>query len=238
MSSKANKTTKLKKITGSSYFLSVIFHLLLFGAFYLLSIGAKPQKKTEYVEIGLGAGFGEGDGTGVGNETGNTTGEPAEDENLVPEEKGADETTDEVKDTKKSEPDALPTSEKTLNPNKKGDNSAGKNTKPGGKGNGGEGGEGGGNGFFFDWGGSGVRKVLTYSIPDYPAGVNKEANVRLRFTIRPDGSVGSIIPITKADTRLEDAALNSLRRWRFEKLPASITPFDQVVVITFPFRLQ
>lgn len=218
--------------------LSVFLHLVLFTAFYFLSLGAKPQKKTEYVEIGLGAGFGQGDGTGVGDETGNTTGDPAEEENALPEEKSS--TTDEeaVKEKKPSDPDALNSEEKAPKTNKTGEKSAGKNTKPGAKGNGGEGGEGGGNGFFFDWGGSGVRKVLTYSIPDYPAGVNKEANVRLKFTIRPDGSVGSIIPITKADTRLEDAALNSLRRWRFEKLPASVSPFDQTVIITFPFRLQ
>ncbi len=54
----------------------------------------------------------------------------------------------------------------------------------------------------------------------------------------PDGSVGRIIPIQKADTRLEAAAMNSLRQWRFEPLPEGKQSKPQSVAITFPFRLQ
>ena len=62
----------------------------------------------------------------------------------------------------------------------------------------------------------GTRKIYSYLIPAYPEGVNKEIDIRLKFTIKPDGTVGSIFLLTKADTRLENAAINSLWQWRFE----------------------
>ena len=74
--------------------------------------------------------------------------------------------------------------------------------------------------FDIEWGGTGKRKIYSYNIPAYPAGVSKEIDVKLRFSILPDGTVGRIFPLIKADTRLETAAINSLRQWRFEPLPS------------------
>jgi protein TonB len=93
-------------------------------------------------------------------------------------------------------------------------------------------------GFELDFGGKGKRKIYSYSLPAYPPGVSKEIDVKLRFTILPDGTVGRIIPVRKADTRLEAAAMNSLRQWRFEALPENAKQVPQIVFITFPFRLQ
>ena len=42
----------------------------------------------------------------------------------------------------------------------------------------------------------------------------------------------------KADTKLELAAINSLRQWRFEPLPQSQNVTEQYAVIIFPFRLR
>jgi outer membrane biosynthesis protein TonB len=42
----------------------------------------------------------------------------------------------------------------------------------------------------------------------------------------------------KADARLEAAAINSLRRWRFEPLPESGKDIIQSAVIVFPYRLR
>lgn len=75
-------------------------------------------------------------------------------------------------------------------------------------------------------------------LPAYPSGVDKEINIKLRFSILPDGTVGTIIPLTKADTRLEDAAINSLRQWRFEALNPSQSNLEQTAVIVFPYRLR
>jgi protein TonB len=93
-------------------------------------------------------------------------------------------------------------------------------------------------GFHFEGGGLGTRKIYSYVIPAYPEGVNKEIDIRLRFTIKPDGTVGSIFLLSKADTRLENAAINSLWQWRFEPLTENQMQTDQTAVIVFPYRLQ
>jgi len=93
-------------------------------------------------------------------------------------------------------------------------------------------------GYDIEWGGRGQRRIYSFSLPEYPAGVNKEIDIRLRFTILPDGTVGSIFPLIKADTRLEDAAIKSLRQWRFEPLPLGQKKSVQTAVIIFPYRLK
>jgi len=93
-------------------------------------------------------------------------------------------------------------------------------------------------GFDIDFGGKGIRRIYSYNIPPYPSGVSKEIDVKIRFTILPDGTVGRTLPLIKADTRLETAAINSLRQWRFEPLPKGQKQSEQTAVIIFPFRLQ
>ncbi len=93
-------------------------------------------------------------------------------------------------------------------------------------------------GFDIDWGGKGTRKIYSFILPQYPEGVKKEVNIKLQFTILPDGTVGTIIPKMKADTRLENAAINSLRQWRFEALSSNQRQVEQTAVIIFPYRLQ
>jgi TonB family protein len=91
-------------------------------------------------------------------------------------------------------------------------------------------------GFDIQWGGNGTRKIYSYIIPDYPEGVKKEIDIRLKFIIKPDGTVGKIFLLSKADTRLENAAINSLWQWRFEPLTANQVQVDQTAVIIFPYR--
>ena len=93
-------------------------------------------------------------------------------------------------------------------------------------------------GFPFEGGGLGTSKLYSYVIPDYPEGVNKDIDIRLKFKIKPDGTVGSIFLLSKADTRLENAAINSLWQWRFEPLNSNQVQGDQTAVIVFPYRLQ
>lgn len=93
-------------------------------------------------------------------------------------------------------------------------------------------------GYKIDFGNAGKRKIYNFVIPPYPEDVSKEIDVKLRFTILPDGSIGTIIPLVKADARLEDAAISSLRKWRFEPLPGHKKQTPQNAVITFPFRLK
>jgi protein TonB len=93
-------------------------------------------------------------------------------------------------------------------------------------------------GYDIDWGGKGKRQIYSYSIPDYPEGVQKEIDIRLKFSILPDGTVSTIIPLTKADTKLENAAIYSLRQWRFEPLSPAQKQSEQTAVIVFPYRLR
>jgi protein TonB len=96
----------------------------------------------------------------------------------------------------------------------------------------------GGLGFDIDWGGKGKRQICSYTLPKYPSGVYKEIDIKIMFTIKPDGSVGSTRLLTKADTKLETAALNSLRQWRFEPLSPIQKQIEQTAVIVFPYRLE
>lgn len=86
-----------------------------------------------------------------------------------------------------------------------------------------------------EWGGGGNRVVLDKVIPRYPPGINTSAIIKLRFTVRPNGTVESVLPMQKGDPALEQAAMAALRRWRFNPLPIET---DMVGVIPFYFKVQ
>lgn len=107
-----------------------------------------------------------------------------------------------------------------------------------GKGNEKTGSDKGSTGFKIDFGGSGIRKIYSYTLPKYPDGVSKEIDIKLRFSILPDGTVGKVFPLIKADASLEAVSISSLRQWRFEPLPKKMKQIEQKVVIVFPYRLR
>jgi len=88
------------------------------------------------------------------------------------------------------------------------------------------------------WSGGGTRKKLSGNLPTYPPGTNVEAQIKIEAVVTPGGTVKSLKPYQKANTKLEEAALQEVRLWRFEPLPASSPQSDQACVITFNFRLQ
>jgi outer membrane biosynthesis protein TonB len=229
-------------IRNISYSSSIVFHILLLLLALLINF-ALDSKAREFIELSFGeGGFGNSGGSqGIAMEEsgGSTLTEETviqKTENKVPEVKEVELPTskttstdniinpvDKTKEIKKEK-----TEEKTDQGNS--------NTKGTGQGSMGQGE--GGAGFDIQWGGNGTRKIYSYIIPDYPEGVNKEIDIRLKFTIKPDGTVGSIFLLTKADTRLENAAINSLWQWRFEPLSANQGQGDQSAIIVFPYRLQ
>jgi outer membrane biosynthesis protein TonB len=229
-------------IRNLSYSSSLIFHLILLLLAFLINFALETRTR-EFVELSFGDGGLNGSGGSQGiamEESGGSTSTEEQvvqkTENKVPEVKEVSlpksKTTsqdniinpvDKTKDVKK---------EKTQDKTEQG-NSNTKGTEQGSMGQG-EGGA----GFDIQWGGNGTRKIYSYIVPDYPEGVNKEIDIRLKFTIKPDGTVGSIFLLTKADTRLENAAINSLWQWRFEPLSANQVQGDQTAVIVFPYRLQ
>ncbi len=130
--------------------------------------------------------------------------------------------------------------EENLDPTSQGSSSKNIGTKDGdefGSGLGSRGsGPGKGEGFGdIDWGGGGNRIVISKRIPTFPPGVNTSAQIKIRFTVRSDGTISSMIPLQKADPRLEKAAMDALRQWRFNPLKDDV---EMVGIIPFTFRLR
>lgn len=78
------------------------------------------------------------------------------------------------------------------------------------------------------------RAVLRQVVPDFPGGVRVSARVRLRFVVRPDGSVGEVVPEQRVEPRLEAAAVEALRLWLFRPEAGRL---DRGT-ITFVFELR
>lgn len=92
--------------------------------------------------------------------------------------------------------------------------------------------------FAVQWAGGGNRKLMEGKPPAYPPGVNVSAQIKLRVRVQPDGSVRSVSPAQKGDTRLENAAIGRVKMWKFEPLLSAQPQIDQDCTITFNFTLQ
>ncbi len=86
-----------------------------------------------------------------------------------------------------------------------------------------------------EWGGGGNRIVVSKHLPKFPRGVNTAAQIKLRFEVMPDGTVRKIIPLQKADPELEAAAINALKKWRFNKLESDVVMVG-IIPMTFMLR--
>ncbi len=93
-------------------------------------------------------------------------------------------------------------------------------------------------GYAVQWSGGGNRKLLSGDVPGYPPGVNVAAQIKLRVRVLPDGSVRSVAPAQKGDTRLENAAIGKVKLWKFEPLLSSQVQAEQECTITFNFTLK
>lgn len=221
-----------KEPKNISYITSIILHLFLAILFYFVRING-DEIKEQYVLIGFGTGTGFGSPSSFSKNLSEELNQPEikknEEEKKVdlPKAKNEDENNILEKSNKKLKEETPPNKVKPIVAGE----TKGKETEQPGTGSSGF-------GFELDFGGKGIRRISSYILPEYPEGVSKEIDLKLRFTIRPDGTVGKIFPLIKADARLENAAINSLRQWRFEPLPSTAQQIEQTVVITFPFRLQ
>lgn len=195
--------------------------------------------------------FGDGDGTGIskGNLTkegasgkGRQSNSPLEDRNIPSKTKHDPKAAPEM-DYSAGTPKAV---DKLTSVDKnKNESDIGKGTKDIGVSNGitdgsglGTRGSGKGKGYGFgdiEWGGGGNRIVLNKPLPKFPSGVNYNAELKFKFTVLPDGTVGRIIPMQKADPRLETAALEALRKWRFNALKNDVV-MEGIIPLTFVLR--
>ncbi|MCC6550566.1 MAG: TonB family protein [Ignavibacteriaceae bacterium] len=203
--------------------ISLFFHFLLF--LFLFFYRIEPQTEIqEFIEIGFG-----GDGASMLSGVPDKLNDNPEDVKQNTELEKNDDVNLPKAGESPEDPSVKKETEKKPEENKNTNNSQNTNTQTSGSGS---------TGYDIDWGGMGQRKIYSFILPAYPEGVNKNIDIRIRFTILPDGTVGSVLLLVKADTRLENAAITSLRQWRFEPLPAKQNQVVQNAVITFPYRVQ
>jgi outer membrane biosynthesis protein TonB len=82
------------------------------------------------------------------------------------------------------------------------------------------------------------RVVLVKVIPEYPEGLQKQATIKIRFTVLPGGQVGEMIPMIRADATLEKITLEALRQWQFNPLPPDAPQIAEQGIITFRYLLK
>jgi hypothetical protein len=88
------------------------------------------------------------------------------------------------------------------------------------------------------WSDGGTRSKISGDLPSYPEGVNVEAQIKIETVVMPDGTVKSLKPAQKGNTRLEETAMNAVRLWKFEPLRISAPQLDQTCIVTFNFYLR
>ena len=232
--------TNYNSIKNLSFSLSLLIHLLLLLLFLLLKFSVDYPPK-EYVELSFGVSGDVGSSGAIGtqikqveelskpevkDETVDKSTEVKEVE--LPKAKNTSEE-NVIKPADKTKEETTSTKTKTTEDTKDKTTTEGQGNKAKGEGS---------FGFDFEEGGLGTRRIYSYIEPSYPEGVHKQIDIRLKFAILPDGTVGTILPLTKADTKLENAAINSLRQWRFEPLSPNQKQTEQTAVIVFHYRFS
>lgn len=86
--------------------------------------------------------------------------------------------------------------------------------------------------------GPAAERQVIFQPPPPTATVEGETDIELRFWILPNGTVSRVIPVSKADPRLEALASNYLRQWRFNALPLGAEQDEQWGIIPFKFRIR
>ncbi|MBN2413644.1 energy transducer TonB [candidate division KSB1 bacterium] len=82
------------------------------------------------------------------------------------------------------------------------------------------------------------RKILKQIIPPYPPDMQKEAVVKIRITVLPDGSMGPMVPVQKGDPVLEEITMKALRQWRFNPLSPTVRQKNVQGIVTFRYELR
>ncbi len=88
------------------------------------------------------------------------------------------------------------------------------------------------------WSTGASRRKLGGELPRPPGRINARTQIRIEAVVSPDGRVKSLRAASKRNSVLERAAINAVRRWRFESLRRSVRQRLQTCEITFNFRPQ
>lgn len=83
------------------------------------------------------------------------------------------------------------------------------------------------------WDGELDRSPMVQPLPENTEDV--EAVITVRFEVSPEGSIGRIIPLRKMNPELEREVMQTLKSWRFSRLPSGVPQEAQWGTITFRF---
>jgi hypothetical protein len=86
--------------------------------------------------------------------------------------------------------------------------------------------------------GPAAERQVIFQPPLPAATVDREIDIELRFWILPNGTVSRVVPLKKADPRLEALAISYLRQWRFNQLRTDVAADEQWGIIPFKFRIR
>jgi hypothetical protein len=86
------------------------------------------------------------------------------------------------------------------------------------------------------WEGELDRTPMVQPLPSNQT--NQEAVITIRFEVKPDGSIGRIIPLRQMNPELEREVMRTLHSWRFSRLPSGVPQEPQWGMITFRFVLE
>lgn len=81
-----------------------------------------------------------------------------------------------------------------------------------------------------------TRRVL-YRPPLPKISLTRDVSVKLRFWVRPDGSISRVETLKIGDLELVSAAEKYLQQWRFSILPAELPQKEQWGMVTVVFRV-
>lgn len=82
------------------------------------------------------------------------------------------------------------------------------------------------------------ESYVTPTVSALPAGEPLTGEVKLRATVRVDGSVQDleVVSTTRPGVGLEQATLDAVRRWRYKPATRDGQPVDARLTITLTFR--
>lgn len=86
-----------------------------------------------------------------------------------------------------------------------------------------------------EWGGGGNRTVLSKVLPKSPNKLDRNVQLKVKFTVLADGTVAHMKPMQKGDPILEQQSLSALKRWRFNKIADGV---EMSGIITFSFKMD
>jgi len=82
-----------------------------------------------------------------------------------------------------------------------------------------------------------IRKVL-YRPPLPKISLTRDVSVKLKFWVRPDGSISRVETVKIGDLELVNVAEKYLQQWRFSILPAELPQKEQWGTVTVVFRVS